>query len=117
MVQKSRRAIRSREEREIDTSRVAVEQDAAVDDVGNGVDDLRRLAQEHGYSLSKEPKAKGVRPEAKNGRVRLTCNVAVEVRDVMEVAKYQIPMDFSEMVNKGVTMLLESMGFRVKTGR
>ena len=57
-----------------------------------------------------------MRPEEKNGRVRLTCNVSVGVRDAMETAKYSLGMDFSEMVNVGVSMLLESMGQRVGPG-
>lgn len=117
MTQRTRRSIRSREERGLDAEVRRFE-------VGNGVpgpegagddglEEVRRLAQSHGFVLSKERRAKKARPDERNGKVRLSCNVSVAVRDAMERGRYELGMGFSEMVEIGVAMYLESMGLRI----
>ena len=116
MNQRPRRAIRSREERDLEVAQPRAGAEVAPESengAGGDLEEVRKLARSHGLVLSKERRVRRVRPDEKNGKVRLTCNVSVEVRDTMEGAKYLSGMDFSEMVNLGVAMLLESMGYRI----
>lgn len=81
---------------------------------GSEVDEVRERAASMGYRLSREAKPRSFRPEADaSGNVRTTCRLNPAVRKAMEVARLELNVSFSTIIERGVVMYLESEGLRV----
>jgi hypothetical protein len=77
------------------------------------MEELRRLARSQGLSLSRERRAKRVRPDSEMGYVRMACRVSLPVRRALETARWELGLTFSEVIEQGVVLYLESRGLRV----
>ena len=98
-----RKPIRSREDRVLE--KVPGEEDSpeSIDDV-----ELRDMARSKGYRLVRDPRV------PKEKRVQTCLYISKSVRRGMEASRYELGMSFSDMVDRGVVMLLESHGLRVE---
>ena len=86
---------------------------AAPEGEENVLDEVRRSAQALGYGLRREPRARRPRPDSRDGRVSTTCRLDPAVRDALDQARLQLNMNFSDMINAGVVLFLESQNLRV----
>ena len=75
--------------------------------------ELRRLASSRGYNVRRESRPRRPRPDVHQGRVSTTCRLAPEVRDAMDLARLELNMNYSDMINAGVIMFLRSQNLRV----
>ena len=119
--------IRSKDERERNPSKGSVppvngsaaaplndgSEPAAPEGEENVLDEVRRSAQALGYGLRREPRARRPRPDSRDGRVSTTCRLDPAVRDALDQARLQLNMNFSDMINAGVVLFLESQNLRV----
>jgi hypothetical protein len=88
--------------------------DGAAGDVPEeDISELRRLARSRGYDVRREPRPRRPRPDVHQGRVSTTCRLAPEVRDAMDLARLELNMNYSDMINAGVIMFLRSQNLRV----
>jgi hypothetical protein len=120
MTQSNLPPIRSKSERERSTSNGSVPPAAAdgtPDDSGVGADSdldaLRRSAQALGYEIRREPRRRRPRPDSRDGRVSTTCRLDPAVRDALDQARLQLNMNYSDMINAGVVLFMESQNLRV----
>ena len=89
---------------------------------GNGAGDapedeiaeIRRLAHSRGYAVRREGRARRPRPETRDGRVSTTCRLVPEVRDAMDQARLELNMNYSDMINAGIVMFLQSQNLRIE---
>ena len=80
---------------------------------GENLDELRRSAHAMGYEIRREPRRRRPRPESRDGRVSTTCRLDPAVRDALDQARLQLNMNYSDMINAGVVLFLESQNLRV----
>ena len=95
-----------------ESSTLAVDGDVQPDGA-DPIDEVRRQALSMGYQVRKEPRARRPRPDAKDGRISTTCRFHPGVRAVMDQARLELNMNYSDMVNIGVIMFLESQNLRI----
>ena len=115
MTQGNQRPLRSREERaRAARSEEFPEEDPAGPEPAGDVEQLRRAAEAQGFSLARERRPSGVRPAVEEGRVRVACRVSVEVRRAMELARWELNLTFSDIIERGVVLFLDSQGLRVE---
>ena len=79
----------------------------------SGIDEIRRMARSMGYDVRREGRHRRPRPDTKHGRVSTTCRLLPEVRDVMDQARLELGMNYSDMINAGVVMFLRSQNLRI----
>ena len=104
-----RRPIRSREQRSREERSRAVE--PSQDDPGSSdsqEEELRRVARDQGFRLVRDSRV------GRNKRVRTLLHISVEVRQALELARGQLGLNYSEIVDRSVVMFLESRGLRVE---
>ena len=79
------------------------------------VREIREQAQAMGYDVRRMPRGRRPRPEPEpgSGWVSTNCRIHPGVRDVMDQAKLELNMHYSDMVNAGVIMFLKSQGLRI----
>ena len=79
-----------------------------------GVDDIRRMAQAEGFALSRERGPRKFRPDPDaRGGVRMTCRISSPVRMAMELARMDMNVSYSEIMEVAISLYLESRGFPV----
>ena len=126
--------IRSRDDRAKDLAareRVSLESPESPDETGSssngsssgssngagnaGSDSLaevREQAHSLGYSIRREPRPRRPSPEPKDGRISTTCRLYPEVRAAMDQARLELNLNYSDMINAGIIMFLESRNLR-----
>ena len=106
-----RRPIRSRQQRSVEGSSPSSVDEVSAADAPHAEDgdvELRDLARSQGYRLVRDG-----RP-ARRERIPTCVHISVPVRRAMEATRYPLGLNFSEMVDLGVVMLLESRGIHVE---
>ena len=122
MVSSNRRPLRSREERAMDGQRGVDSSEAGDPGVSDGeevddVEELRGRARSLGFVVAREARPRAGRPLVdRQGKVRVTTKVSLEVREAMQRVCWDLEMTVSEIMEQGVLMFLESRGLRVGTG-
>ena len=129
MVNSSRRPLRSRDDRaaaprieEIVQAPPAgseAEVIASPESNANGPDDTlaeaRRLADSHGMVLARQRQPRGVRPQVQGGnKVRTTCYISLPVRHAMELARLELDMHMSDIIEASVIHYLQAQGLQVE---
>ena len=84
----------------------------AVDAGSDSLAEVREQARSLGYSIRREPRPRRPSPEAKDGRVSTTCRLYPEVRAAMDQARLELNLNYSDMINAGIIMFLESRNLR-----
>ena len=125
--QNQRLPIRSRDDRARDLAaeeRASLESADELDPSSNGSSDgagdpgpdslaeVRELARSLGYSVRREPRPRRPSPEPKDGRISTTCRLYPEVRAAMDQARLELNLNYSDMINAGIIMFLESRNLR-----
>ena len=87
--------------------------DGAADLTEDAIAELRRLASSRGFNVRRESRPRRPRPDVHQGRVSTTCRLVPEVRDAMDLARLELNMNYSDMINAGVIMFLRSQNLRV----
>ena len=81
---------------------------------GPELDDIRRMAQSQGFVLYRERQAPKFRPDADaRGGVRMTCRISSPVRRAMEVARMDLNVSYSQIIEAALSLYLDSRGFSV----
>ena len=112
--QDQRLPIRSKDERARDQVAVVPAGDSGPSRDGDGsLAEVRQLAHSLGYTVRREPRSRRPRPETRDGRVSTTCRLHPDVRSAMEQARLELNLTYSDMINAGVIMFLESQHLRV----
>ena len=79
-----------------------------------GVDDIKRMALAEGFVLSRERGPRKFRPDPdERGGVRMTCRLSSPVRRAMELARMDMNVSYSEIIEVALSLYLESRGFPV----
>ena len=93
-----------------------VSSNGAGNGAGNaGLDSLaevREQARSLGYSIRRKPRPRRPSPEPKDGRISTTCRLYPEVRAAMDQARLELNLNYSDMINAGIVMFLESRNLR-----
>ena len=116
--QKQPPPIRARGERASDPARsdgASSMPEGGGDSAADPVREIREQAQAMGYDVRRMPRGRRPRPEPEpgGGRISTNCRIHPGVRDVMDQAKLELNMNYSDMVNAGVIMFLKSQGLRI----
>ena len=74
--------------------------------------EVREQAHSLGYSIRREPRPRRPSPEPKDGRISTTCRLYPEVRAAMDQARLELNLNYSDMINAGIIMFLESRNLR-----
>ena len=97
-----------------DVSSLDVSGNGAADAPEDEIAEIRRLAHSRGYAVRREGRARRPRPETRDGRVSTTCRLFPEVRDAMDQARLELNMNYSDMINAGIVMFLQSQNLRIE---
>ena len=111
------KGLRSREERAAGAAPVKAAEPVEVDRTSEPSEllvELRARAQELGYNLARESRSRNFRPEPDvSGSVRTTCRLSAGVRRAMEIARLELNVSYTAMIEEGLVMYLDSHGIRV----
>ena len=117
MNQQNRRPLVSREDRNGVSASNGVEAEAPPEGDG-GVEgrlaEVMEIARSEGYIVRKASRHRRVRPWGEGGIVRFSCRMSAEVREALELAKPELDMHASEIVEKAVIEFLAHRGLRVE---
>ena len=70
---------------------------------------IRGLARAQGFVLFREPRTRQFRPEPDaRGGIRTSCRLSSGVRRELELARLHLNMSYSEIIEQGIYMFLES---------
>ena len=88
----------------------AAVRDGTVIPVGDDeLERIRDLAKAQGFVLFREPRARQFRPEPDSkGGVRTSCRLSSGARRELEQARLELNMSYSEIIERGIYMFLES---------
>ena len=74
---------------------------------------VRELADSHGMVLHRKRRERGVRPKVdKDNKVNVTLRLSLDTRRAMEMARYELDLDFSKMVELALASYFRSEGLR-----
>ena len=112
------RTIRARQERAISGAPEPVPPEGAAPGGGSpapeGLDEIRRAAEAHGFSLSRRNKrGQRFRAEAEDGRVRTACSLPAPVRHAVEMARVEFNVPMSEILERATVYYLIEQGLHV----
>jgi hypothetical protein len=77
------------------------------------LDEIRRAAEVHGFSLSRRRRGQRSRARAEDGRVRTGCSLPVPVRNAVEMARLEFNVPMSEILERAVVYYLMEHGLHV----
>ena len=109
------RAIRARQERAISQDPEPASQGAAAPGgpAPEELDEIRRAAEVHGFSLSRRRRGQRSRAEPEDGRVRTACSLPVPVRNAVEMARLEFNVPMSEILERATVYYLMEHGVHV----
>ena len=116
MNQQNRRPLVSREDRNGASAPNGVEPVVPPEDgsAEGRMAEVMEIARSEGYIVRKASRQRRVRPWGEGGIVRFSCRMSAEVREALELAKPQLDMHVSEIVEKAVIQFLAHRGLRVE---
>ena len=109
-------AMRSRQERAMAQSQAAEVAEAAPPGgsaVPQDLEDVRRAAEIHGFSLSRRRRAQHFKAQPEDGRVRTACSLPVPVRNALEMARLEFNVPMSEILERATVYYLIEQGLQV----
>ena len=119
MANSAKRPLQSRENRRA-TPKLedTVEADSPVSNANTSDDtlaDVRRLAEAHGMVLTRQRQPRRVRPEVQGGnKVRTTCYFSPQVRYALDLARLELNMHMSDIIDAAVIDYLQAQGLQVE---
>ena len=119
MANSVKRPLQSRENRGA-TSRLEETVEAASPEANaNSADDplaeARRLAEVHGMVLTRQRQPRRVRPEVQgDNKVRTTCYFSPQVRHALDLARLELNMHMSDIIDVAVIDYLQAQGLQVE---
>ena len=119
MANSAKRPLQSRENRGA-TSRLEETVEAASPEANaNSGDDplaeARRLAEVHGMVLTRQRQPRRVRPEVQgDNKVRTTCYFSPQVRHALDLARLELNMHMSDIIDVAVIDYLQAQGLQVE---
>ena len=86
---------------------------SAPADADEDLSRVRELAGSHGMVLHRKRRERGVRPMVdKDNKVNVTLRLSLDTRRAMELARYELDLDFSKMVELSLMSYFRSQGLR-----
>ena len=77
--------------------------------------DVRRLAEAHGMVLTRQRQPRRVRPEVQgDNKVRTTCYFSPQVRYALDLARLELNMHMSDIIDAAVIDYLQAQGLQVE---
>ena len=119
MANSAKRPLQSRENRGA-TSRLEETVEAASPEANaNSADDplaeARQLAEVHGMVLTRQRQPRRVRPEVQgDNKVRTTCYFSPQVRHALDLARLELNMHMSDIIDVAVIDYLQAQGLQVE---
>ncbi len=119
MANSAKRPLQSRENRRTTPKlEERVEADSRMSNVSSADDTLaeaRRLAEAHGMVLSRQRQPRRVRPEVQgDNKVRTTCYFSPQVRYALDLARLELNMHMSDIIDAAVIDYLQAQGLQVE---
>ena len=119
MANSAKRPLQSRENRR---ARPELEEKAEADSPvvnANSTDDtladVRRLAEAHGMVLTRQRQPRRVRPEVQgDNKIRTTCYFSPQVRYALDLARLELNMHMSDIIDAAVIDYLQAQGLQVE---
>lgn len=77
--------------------------------------DVRRLAEAHGMVLTRQRQPRRVRPEVQgDNKIRTTCYFSPQVRYALDLARLELNMHMSDIIDAAVIDYLQAQGLQVE---
>ena len=119
MANSAKRPLQSRENRRATPKlEETVESDSPMSNPSSADDTLaeaRRLAEAHGMVLSRQRQPRRVRPEVQgDNKVRTTCYFSPQVRYALDLARLELNMHMSDIIDAAVIDYLQAQGLQVE---
>ena len=119
MANSAKRPLQSRENRRATPKlEERVDADSSVSNASSADDTLaeaRRLAEAHGMVLTRQRQPRRVRPEVQgDNKVRTTCYFSPQVRYALDLARLELNMHMSDIVDAAVIDYLLAQGLQVE---
>ena len=119
MANSAKRPLQSRENRRATPKlEERVETDSSVSNASSADDTLaeaRRLAEAHGMVLTRQRQPRRVRPEVQgDNKVRTTCYFSPQVRYALDLARLELNMHMSDIIDAAVIDYLLAQGLQVE---
>ena len=119
MANSAKRPLQSRENRRAAPKlEETVGADSLVSNVSSPDDTLaeaRRLAEAHGMVLTRQRQPRRVRPEVQgDNKVRTTCYFSPQVRYALDLARLELNMHMSDIIDAAVIDYLQAQGLQVE---
>ena len=119
MANSAKRPLQSRENRRATPKlEETVESDSPMSNASSADDTLaeaRRLAEAHGMVLSRQRQPRRVRPEVQgDNKVRTTCYFSPQVRYALDLARLELNMHMSDIIDAAVIDYLQAQGLQVE---
>ena len=119
MANSAKRPLQSRENRRATPKlEERVEVDSSVSNASSADDTLaevRRLAEAHGMVLTRQRQPRRVRPEVQgDNKVRTTCYFSPQVRYALDLARLELNMHMSDIIDAAVIDYLLAQGLQVE---
>ncbi len=106
-------AMHSRQERAMAKSQAAEAAPPEGSAVSQDLEDVRRAAEVHGFSLSRRRRSQRFKAQPEDGRVRTACSLPVPVRNALEMARLEFNVPMSEILERATVHYLMEQGLRV----
>ena len=119
MANSAKRPLQSRENRVVTPWLDEKVEAALPESNANTVDDTlaeaRRLAEAHGMVLARQRQPRRVRPEVQgDNKVRTTCYFSPQVRHALDLARLELNMHMSDIIDAAVIDYLQAQGLQVE---
>ena len=119
MANSAKRPLQSRENRRATPKlEETVEADSPMSNgnsAGDTLAEARRLAEAHGMVLSRQRQPRRVRPEVQgDNKVRTTCYFSPQVRYALDLARLELNMHMSDIIDAAVIDYLQAQGLQVE---
>ena len=119
MANSAKRPLQSRENRRATPKlEETIEADSPTSNASSADDTLaeaRRLAEAHGMVLSRQRQPRRVRPEVLgDNKVRTTCYFSPQVRYALDLARLELNMHMSDIIDAAVIDYLQAQGLQVE---
>ena len=119
MANSAKRPLQSRENRRATPKlEEKAEADTSTTDANSTDDtlaDVRRLAEAHGMVLTRQRQPRRVRPEVQgDNKIRTTCYFSPQVRYALDLARLELNMHMSDIIDAAVIDYLQAQGLQVE---
>ena len=119
MANSAKRPLQSRENRgatfRLEETVEAASPEANANSADDPLAEARRLAEVHGMVLTRQRQPRRVRPEVLgDNKVRTTCYFSPQVRHALDLARLELNMHMSDIIDVAVIDYLQAQGLQVE---